>query len=144
MAEKKKNNTYAGYTAARKRANSKYESENVERISLVLPKGKKTIIKSHAEQCGQSVNGFINLAIDKSMSDSCDTPPTSAPATVEGVAVKLSDEIIKGAQRGAELAGESVSDFISRSIAEQIKRDKISFDIGVVPTKWKDMEGNEM
>lgn len=107
-------------------------------------KGKKQKVETAAKAAGQSVNGFINLAIDKSMSDSSDTPPTSAPATVEGVAVKLSDEIIKGAQRGAELAEESVSDFISRSIAEQIKRDKISLNIGVVPTKWKDMEGNEM
>lgn len=129
---------------AQKIATAKFDAQNYDKILLRLRKGKKQKIETAAKAAGQSVNGFINLAIDKSMSDSSDTPPTSVPATVEGVAVKLSDEIIKSAQRGAELAGESVSDFISRSIAEQIKRDKISLNIGVIPTKWKDMEGNEM
>ena len=129
---------------AQKIATAKFDAQNYDKILLRLRKGKKQKVETAAKAAGQSVNGFINLAIDKSMSDSSDTPPKSVPATVEGVAVKLSDEIIKSAQRGAELAGESVSDFISRSIAEQIKRDKISLNIGVIPTKWKDMEGNEM
>ena len=42
----KKSGTYTGYTEARKAANAKYEAETVERISLVLPKGKKAIIKA--------------------------------------------------------------------------------------------------
>lgn len=66
MAEKKPG-TYTGYTEARKAANAKYEAETVERISLVLPKGKKAIIKAHTERTGQSVNGFINEAIDQRM-----------------------------------------------------------------------------
>ena len=63
----KKPGTYTGYTEARKAANARYEAETVERISLVLPKGKKAIIKAHAEAQGQSVNGFINEAIDEKM-----------------------------------------------------------------------------
>lgn len=66
MAEKKPG-TYTGYTEARKAANAKYEAETVERISLVLPKGKKAIIKAHTESKGQSVNGFINEAIDEKL-----------------------------------------------------------------------------
>ena len=67
MAEKKKPGAYSGYTEARRAANAKYESETVERISLVLPKGKKATIKQHTEQTGQSVNGFINEAIDEKL-----------------------------------------------------------------------------
>ena len=33
----------------------------------MLPKGKKAIIKAHTEHTGQSVNGFINEAIDEKM-----------------------------------------------------------------------------
>jgi hypothetical protein len=66
MAEKKPG-TYTGYTEARKAANAKYEAETVERISLVLPKGKKAIIKTHTDSKGESVNGFINRAIDETM-----------------------------------------------------------------------------
>ena len=46
--EEKKPSTYTGYTKARKAANAKYEAETVERISLVLPKGKKAIIAATA------------------------------------------------------------------------------------------------
>ena len=56
---------------ARKRANKKWNDENLnklyDRVSVLVPKGKKDIIKSHAEQNGESVNGFINRAIDETM-----------------------------------------------------------------------------
>ena len=32
-----------------------------------MPKGKKDIIKAHAEAHSESVNGFINRAIDEAM-----------------------------------------------------------------------------
>lgn len=67
MTEKKKPGAYTGYTAARKAANAKYEADSVERISLVLSKGKKAIIKAHATAQGESVNGFINRAISETM-----------------------------------------------------------------------------
>ena len=67
LSEKKNPGAYSGYTQARKTANAKYEAETVERISLVLPKGKKAIIKAHTEHTGQSINGFINEAIDEKM-----------------------------------------------------------------------------
>ena len=43
---------------------NKWQSENCERISLVVPKGQKEVIKAHAERRGESLNGFINRAID--------------------------------------------------------------------------------
>ena len=67
MGDKKKPGAYTGYTEARKAANARYEAETVERISLVLPKGKKAIVKSHAAGCGESVNSFISRAIDEAM-----------------------------------------------------------------------------
>lgn len=49
------------------RAKNKYNAENYERISLVVPKGKKEAIKNHAESQGESLNGFISRAIDETM-----------------------------------------------------------------------------
>ena len=46
---------------------NKWLAENCERISLVVPKGKKDIIKSHAESKSESINGFINRAINEAM-----------------------------------------------------------------------------
>ena len=46
-------------------AKNKYNAKAYDRINLVVKKGKKDTIKAHAELQGQSVNGFINAAIDE-------------------------------------------------------------------------------
>lgn len=46
------------------KAKNKYNAENYERISLNVDKGEKDKIKAHAESMGESVNGFINRAIE--------------------------------------------------------------------------------
>lgn len=55
------------YTEARKRANEKYNAKAYDRINIAIPKGEKETIKDHAEQQGESVNGFIKRAIDETM-----------------------------------------------------------------------------
>ncbi len=52
---------------AQQKAVNKYMSQNYDRINLTVPKGKKDTIKAHAESHGQSVNSFINEAIDEKM-----------------------------------------------------------------------------
>ena len=49
------------------RAVNKYVKNNYDRVNLTVPKGKKEKIKAHAEAQGESVNGFINRAIDSQM-----------------------------------------------------------------------------
>lgn len=45
-----------------------WQKENLDRINLTVPKGKKEVIKSHAEKYDNgSVNGFIKRAIDNQM-----------------------------------------------------------------------------
>ncbi|MCD8116866.1 MAG: Arc family DNA-binding protein [Oscillospiraceae bacterium] len=39
----------------------------MDEIRIRMPKGKKDIIKAHAEGRGESVNGFIGRAIDETM-----------------------------------------------------------------------------
>lgn len=52
---------------AQQKATAKYVSRSYDRIDLKLPKGKKDIIKAHAESKGESVNSFINRAITETM-----------------------------------------------------------------------------
>lgn len=49
---------------AQQKATNKYISKAYDRINLTVPKGQKEAIKNHAEARGESVNGFINRAID--------------------------------------------------------------------------------
>ncbi|MDE6881006.1 MAG: Arc family DNA-binding protein [Oscillospiraceae bacterium] len=44
-----------------------WQKENVDRVNLTMPKGRKEIIKTHAEAHSESVNGFINRAIQETM-----------------------------------------------------------------------------
>ena len=53
-----------------------WQKENVDRVNLTMPKGRKAIIQAHAEAHSESVNGFINRAIDHEMErDSQKQPP---------------------------------------------------------------------
>ena len=53
------------YTEAKKKGNRKWDAANLDRISVAAPKGRKDAVKAHAEARGESVNGFINRAIDE-------------------------------------------------------------------------------
>lgn len=46
---------------------NRYNAKAYDRIGLVVPKGQKDIIKTHAEARGESVNGFIQRAINQAM-----------------------------------------------------------------------------
>lgn len=53
-------------SAAQKKASEKY-LEKLDEVRIRMKKGQKDVIKAHAESCGESVNGFINRAIDETM-----------------------------------------------------------------------------
>lgn len=53
----------ANYSDARKNANRNWDSKNLDRISVALPKGSKDALKAHAESTGETVNAFIKRAI---------------------------------------------------------------------------------
>ena len=44
---------------------NQWQRDHADRINLILPKGKKEIIKAAAEAVGESVNGYIKNAIDQ-------------------------------------------------------------------------------
>ncbi len=46
---------------------AKYRKEKLKRIPLDVPKEKYAEIKAHADQHGESVNGFIRRAVDEAM-----------------------------------------------------------------------------
>lgn len=49
------------------KAQNKYINKKYDRINLVVDKGQKEIIKAHADIKGESVNAFINRAINETM-----------------------------------------------------------------------------
>jgi predicted HicB family RNase H-like nuclease len=55
------------YTEARKRANEKWNAENLEAITLRVRKGDKEKIRAYAKTNGESLNGYINRLIKEDM-----------------------------------------------------------------------------
>lgn len=59
---------------AQTRAKNKYNAKAYDRIALQVKKGRKDILKSHADNRGESLNGFINRAIEETIRrDNTDT-----------------------------------------------------------------------
>ena len=57
----------------------RYEDKAYDKVLVRFPKGKKDIIKTHAEAHSERVNSFINRAIDEAIERD-----ESAPAVSEG------------------------------------------------------------
>lgn len=84
----------AKYTEAKKNSNKKWDSQNLERISVTFPVGSLEQIASAAEITGQSKNAFCRSAIlsaasaalnpagdHDSISGSAEDQPQTAPET---------------------------------------------------------------
>lgn len=69
---------------AQQRAVSKYMKENYDEIKVRVEKGQKEFIRAHAEARGESVNGFINRAIDETMERDKAAPGAAGEATEGG------------------------------------------------------------
>ena len=115
---------------ANQRAVNKYVKNNYDRINVTMPKGKKELIQDHAATVGESVNAYINAAIDDRMeqeSPGASIRPSEAPATQDGTGVVyLPSETINAAQQAAEAAGEAIPAFIARAVETQAQRDALS------------------
>lgn len=70
---------------AQKKASVKY-LEKLDEVRIRMPKGKKATIQAHAEARSESVNGFINRAIQETMERDSDVlgPSEGRTDTNEG------------------------------------------------------------
>ena len=66
MTENKEN---PKISKAQQKAVQKYVKNNYDRVVLTLPKGKRDLIKDHAKNKKESMNAFINRAIDETMNN---------------------------------------------------------------------------
>lgn len=50
---------------------NKYVKSNYDRVNVTMPKGRREVIKAHADAHEESVNAFINRAIAETMERDC-------------------------------------------------------------------------
>ena len=48
---------------------NEYISKKYDSLRIVVPKGKKAKIKAYADSKGESINGFVNRAINETMNN---------------------------------------------------------------------------
>ena len=95
---------------AQQKAVTKYVKAKYDRFGLTMPKGHLDEIKAHAEAQGESVNGFINRAIDNQISqDRGKGSPGTGQGPSEGGGISLHLEALQTAQEAVQMAGETVS-----------------------------------
>lgn len=122
---------------ARIRANNKYAAKAYDRINIAVPKGRKADLQLHAEQRGESLNGFIGRAIEEQVKR--DTGITSAGS--DSPMIPILPETLESATQAASATGENIPTFIARAVRGQVKRDRMAFEIGVDPSTGKLIEG---
>jgi predicted HicB family RNase H-like nuclease len=44
-----------------------FNAEKYDRLEITVPKGKKPELQTHAQSNGESLNGFVNRAIDETL-----------------------------------------------------------------------------
>lgn len=113
-------------TEAQKRAQKNYMGKfAIARVRM--EKSRYEDIQAHAAAQGESVNGFINRAIDSQMGCDTSSGPVEAPTVLSGAGiVSLTSDTIKAAREAAEASGEDLSVFIGRAVETQAQRDKLS------------------
>lgn len=63
---------------AQQQAVNRYMAKAYDRINLTVPKGRKDVIRDHADRLGVSVNAFIQRAIDETIERDHATMPRPA------------------------------------------------------------------
>ena len=75
---------------AQMRATAKYKKENYEQLRVEVKKGKKSIIQAHASERNESLNGFVNRAIDSQVER--DREAVEPTANANAVAVDIAKQ----------------------------------------------------
>lgn len=52
---------------AQQKAVARYNAKAYDRIELKVAKGKKEVIKDAAQKLGESLNNYVNIAIDEKL-----------------------------------------------------------------------------
>ena len=115
-------------TEAQKKAQRTY-MEKFVRVEIRMTPEQRAIVQAHAEDYGESVNGFIGRAISEAMErddggTASETAGKRPESTTGAGVVSLPSETLEAAQRAADAAGEGLSQFVARAVETQAQRDK--------------------
>lgn len=117
-------------SAAQIKAAQKWQAANVDRLSLVVPKGQRDEIKTAAAVAGESVNAYIIAAIRARMgnADGGAAPAAEIVQAAQPVAEAQPGQVLDGAalesaKVAAAAAGEDLPAFVARAVRQAADAD---------------------
>ena len=88
---------------ARKTANAKYNAKAYEQLPVRVAKGQKNIIQAHATARKESLNGFVNRAVNETMERDNSNPATEVCTANIQLTPEEEAQIIKRREMLAQL-----------------------------------------
>jgi hypothetical protein len=70
---------------AQQKAVRKYKDANYDRLEITVPKGRRADLRKHAGTHGESLNSFVNRAIDETITRDASSPASEGEKPGGGV-----------------------------------------------------------
>lgn len=114
----------AKHREAKKKANQKWDSENMATLACKVKKDHADRFKAYCAEIGKTSNAVLRDCVLSCVDGESPQKPAGA---AQGIDAILTPETFKAAQEAAQAAEETLSEFISRAVDTQAKRDKVMF-----------------
>lgn len=109
---------------AKKKANAKWDSENMATLACKVKKDHADRFKAYCAEIGKTSNAVLRDCVLSCIGGESPQELTEAARGAEAI---LTPGTLKAAQEAAQMAEETLSEFISRAVDTQAKRDKVMF-----------------
>ena len=116
----------AKHRDAKKKANAKWNSENMATLACKVKKDHADRFKAYCAEIGKTSNAVLRDCV---LSCVDGESPQKPAGSAQGIDAILTPETFKAAQEAAQAAEETLSEFISRAVDTQAKRDKVMFSM---------------
>lgn len=110
---------------AKKKANAKWDSENMATLACKVKKDHADKFKAYCSEIGKTSNAVLRECVLSCIGEATGESPQQPAGAPQGDGAILTPSALKTAQEAAQRAGETVPAFVSRAVDIQAKRDKI-------------------
>jgi len=123
----------------KKASNAKWNSKNLSTLGCSVRKEQAAAFKAHCEAQGKTSNTVLKDYVLKCIGgeqmerDTSQQPsesPTRAANPLEGIIIP---DTLRAAQKAAKTNGEDVHSFITRAVETEVRRDNVSWSLGINP-----------
>jgi hypothetical protein len=112
---------------AKKKANAKWDSENMATLACKVKKDHADKFKAYCSEIGKTSNAVLRECVLSCIGEAMGESPQKPAGAPQGDGAILTPAALKTAQEAAQAAEETLSEFISRAVDTQAKRDKVMF-----------------